>query len=132
MAEGQEIRARKNVDLTSLGRSLTRRAGSRCELCDSAGVPLSPVEVPPYPEEPDADHAVLLCRRCREGATGRKLDGADWRFLERAAWSDVPAVQVIAVLLARRLRGSGVGWAREILDSLYLAPEVEHWLRSAT
>jgi len=111
-----------------LGRSLTRRAGSRCELCTAGGVPLAPWEVPPVPAEPEPDRALLLCGSCLEGVEGGDLDPQTWHFLEAAAWSEVPAVQVTVVRLLRRLAAGGAAWATDLLDGLWLGPEVVDWL----
>ena len=130
MARGLEQHRQRRDAVAALGRALSRRAGSRCELCEASGVPLHPCEVPPLPEEPLAEQAVLLCGRCLGLAEGRAGHGdpASLRFLELAAWSPVPPAQVMAVRLARRLAEARVPWAMDLLDSLYLSPEVEAWL----
>jgi len=114
--------------LTMLGRDLTRRSKARCELCEAAGERLFAVEVEPLPDRPDPDHAVFLCEQCRDGSDGGKLDPSRWRFLELSVWSEIPAVQVTAVRVCRRLEKAGVGWAADVLDDLYLNPEVAAWL----
>lgn len=119
---------RQRRDVSSLvGRHLCRRAGSRCELCETGGVPLKSMEIPPFPEEPDPERCVMLCHRCFDGILADARQAADWRFLERAAWSETPVVQVAAVRMLRRLREHGADWAGETLDALYLPPEVEEW-----
>lgn len=118
--------SQRNADLSMLGRTLCRRARSACELCGASKVPLSPWEITPLSEEPDPDRALLLCARCRKGAEGSKLDPAEWRFMESAVWSELPAAQIQAVRIVRRLESAV--WARELLEGLYLEPEIEDQL----
>jgi len=128
MARGYELNRLRWDALSSLGRHLCRRSGSRCELCEEKGVSLKAIEVPPLPEEPDPDFAVILCHRCHDGVAGGEVDPQAWHFLERAAWNQTPAVQVTAVRMLRRLSAEGVGWPAEILEGLYLDPDVEAWV----
>ena len=131
MARGlKEHQARQDA-IAGLGRPLARRARSRCELCESGGVPLRVVEVEPLPEEPEVDAAVLICHRCREGMQGGPADPGEWRFLEAVAWSETPPVQVAAVRMLRRFSREGQSWASDVLDGLYLAPEIDAWLGEA-
>jgi len=51
-----------------------------------------------------------------------------WRVLTETMWSQVPAVQVVAWRMLRRLRSEG--WASEALDMLYLEDEVREWAES--
>ncbi len=129
MARGHEQYKQRQEAIASLGRPLSRRARSRCELCDASGTRLTPFEVAPIPEEPDPDKAVMLCDRCIGGATGGKLDGNEYRFLETTAWSELAPVQVVAVRMVRRLADEQrTDWASDLLGMLYLPPDVEEWL----
>lgn len=98
----------------ALSDALAARANAACELCDGAG-PLEGVQVPPR------DEAVALCATClaMEG-----FDGAHWRCLQGAVWSEVPAVQVLAVRLLRKVPDA---WGGETLDMVYLDPELQGW-----
>lgn len=111
-----------------LGKTLVRRSGSKCELCGIAGEKLTIMEVEPVPENPSEDHAIFLCDACHEGCVGGKLQPMRWRFLESVVWSEIPAVQVTAVRICRRLQHEKVDWADDLLSGLYLSPEVEEWL----
>jgi protein PhnA len=125
MARGlDEHRARVDA-VNALGRTLVRRSGSRCELCEASGVPLRPTEVTPTPEEPNIDEALFLCDACRAAVDGGALTDHRWRCLEIAVWSEVRPVQVTAVRLARRLSDDGVEWAIDLLSGLYLDPDIE-------
>ena len=128
MARGRDRHQAHQQALASLGRVLSRRAGSACELCGH-GEGLRPVEVEGGEEEPDPEWAILACERCRDalGPKGRWAEG-ELRFLENAVWSDVVPAQIAAVRLTRRVAEAGEGWARDTLDGLYLDPEVEQRL----
>ncbi len=128
MSKGYQNNRDRREAVAELGRTLVRRSRSKCELCSAAGKPLSVVEVEPLSETPDPERSVFLCDRCNESVSGGKLDPANWRFLETLVWSEIPAVQVMAVRLCRRLDEAGIDWAGNILSGLYLSPEVEDWV----
>lgn len=128
MARGHERHRARKEDVAELGKALVRRSGARCELCHVRGESLTPVEIAPYPEHPDADHAVLICSQCQEGVEEGRLDAVRWRFLESVIWTDIPAVQVAAVRICRRLAADDCVWAGELLENLYLNPEIEAWV----
>ncbi len=128
MARGRDRHQAHEAAVAALGRGLSRRAGSRCELC-GADSGLRVVEVDGGPPEPDPEWAVLSCRRCIDamGPKGRWAAG-ELRFLETTIWSDVIPAQIAAVRLARRVADAGEPWASEVLDGLYLEPEIESLL----
>ena len=132
MAKGYEVNQERVAALASLGKDLARRSKSRCELCETSGVGLSPFEVPPEPKLPELDRCLFLCDRCREQAGNPKRfqPGEAWRCLAQTIWSEVPAVQVMAVRLLRR-QANSEEWAREVLAEAYLDPEVELWADEA-
>jgi protein PhnA len=133
MAKGFQKDRERKAALSALGHPLSRRARSRCELCETSGRPLTPVEVEPLPDAPEVDRALMLCDRCRDAARGGRLgEPGEWRFLEGVVWSELPAVQVTAVRLLRRLSGEGVDWTRDTLDGLYLEEDVTIWIDAAT
>lgn len=126
MARGFQQHKKRKAAVAGLGRTLSRRARSACELCGDGGE-LTVVEVAPAPEEPDADAAVMLCPRCiraTEGGRGAP-PASELRFLEGAVWSEVVPAQVLAVRLTRRLAAGGAVWAADLLGGLYLDPAVE-------
>ena len=129
MAKGFDRHQARVKALTHLGRALARRSGSRCDLCETSGVRLEATEVPPLPDEPELDRCVFICETCRDDVTGDHIrDARHWRCLENTAWSEIPAVQVNAVRLLRRLEKSGELWAEDLLESLYISEEVQSWL----
>ncbi|MFT5139849.1 MAG: protein PhnA [Lysobacterales bacterium] len=114
--------------LNLLGKDLARRARSKCELCEAAGVKFSCREIEPVPIEPDLEHCLLLCEQCKQHMDRKGVpDEKYWRCLETAAWKELPVVQVAAV---RILRAIDVTWSEQLLDQLYLWPDTEVWLES--
>jgi protein PhnA len=127
MVKRLEKHQQRVEQLDRFGKDLARRSGRRCELCGSAGVKLKIHEVPPIGQEPDFDRCILICETCQQQIDQpKRMDSNHWHCLSQAAWSDIPAVQVMAVLLLRQLPNQD--WARELLEQLYLTPETEAWL----
>lgn len=89
---------------------------SQCALCGTPDA--QPTAVPPM------DAAVPLCAICRSGTSGAITDDPHWRCLNDAVWSAEPAVQVLAWRMLHRV---DAGWARDLLDIVYLEPEVQAW-----
>ena len=125
MARGLDQHRARVDAVNALGRTLVRRSGAKCEVCEESGVSLSPVEVTPVVEEPEIDEALFLCEPCRKAVEGGKIEGARWRCLESVVWSEVRPVQVTAVRLAKRLSDAGEEWAVALVSGLYLDPDVE-------
>lgn len=89
-----------------------------CALC-GATASLSSFDVPSRGEP------VALCGTCRPQVEGADLDTKHWYCLQESAWSQEPAVQVLAWRLLRRLRDEG--WAAELLEQLYIDEDVLTW-----
>jgi protein PhnA len=67
---------------------------------------------------------VSLCETCHAGATGGSVNDPHWRCLTDAVWSSDAATQVLAWRLLHRI---DAGWARDLLDVVYLEPDVQVW-----
>jgi protein PhnA len=117
MARRKEQHQARIDALNALGKPLSRRARSKCELCGEGG-PLKVSAVDGGPDEPDEDWALLLCERCRALP---EQSPETLRFLETAVWSELVPAQVMAV---RALRRVDAAWAREALDGLWLDDDV--------
>ncbi len=126
MAKGRDKHDAHQAALAALGRDLSRRARSACELCEDR-TSLKVVEVAGGPSDPEVDWALMLCERCILAVEdNRRAPSAnELRFVEGTAWSEIRPVQITAVRLARRLAADDVGWARDLLDGLYLDEAVE-------
>ena len=86
----------------STEKTLHTRNASKCELC-SATESLGVYEVPPS-SNGSADQCVLLCDTCRAQIENpEKIDVHHWRCLNESMWSQVPAVQVMAWRMLKRL-----------------------------
>lgn len=103
---------------------LNTRSNSTCELCTATDT-LAAFDVPPDADG-SADHAVLLCQICRDQIEGiEEINPHHWRCLNDSMWSQVPPVQVMAYRMLTRLNGEG--WARDLLDMLYLEDDTRAW-----
>ena len=106
----------------SVEERLIKRSGSKCELCN-AQESLSVVEVKPSDES--ADQSILLCSTCRELLNNPMDNVNHWHCLNETMWSQEPAVQVMAYRILKSIASEG--WPQDMLDMLYLEPEVQEW-----
>ena len=128
MAKGYDEHRERQSLVNMLGKQLARRSRSHCELCGAGDVPLSVFEVPPEQPEPTAEAALFLCEECRSPIDNpREFNATRWHFLSECVWSDIPAIQVMAVRLLRRLSDTEA-WASAALEDLYLDEEIEEWI----
>ncbi|UTA48174.1 PhnA domain-containing protein [Simiduia sp. 21SJ11W-1] len=99
-----------------------------CELC-KATENLSALEVGPDAAA-NSDRQILACATCANQLGGNEaLDENHWRCLNDAMWSSVGAVQVQAYRQLQVL-ATNAHWAQELLDVMYLAPELESWAKA--
>jgi hypothetical protein len=114
-----------------LGKTLSRRGGSLCELCNG-DQELRVIEIAPLSEVPSEDAAALACLRCRELLQAKRLprDSTDLRFLEGSIWTEILPVRVAAIQLLRGLEAQEVPWARQCLESFWIDPETAERLQS--
>jgi len=114
----------KEDQIVSVEKELQARSESKCELCsatDSLGV----YEVPPT-SNGSVDECVLLCEACRQQIEDpEKMDVHHWHCLNDSMWTQIPAVQVMAWRMLKRI--SSEGWAQDLLDMLYLEDETRAW-----
>ena len=130
MAKGYQKHQARKAELSLLGKTLTRRANARCELCERGERALSPHEVTPVEAEPSIERTVLLCETCIQVIEGGAARADDWRLLEEMMWSAIPPVQVLAVRLLRHFQSQGAAWCESALDTLYLESEIEAWIEA--
>ncbi|MBD1389199.1 PhnA domain-containing protein [Neiella sp. HB171785] len=113
----------------SIEQILRQRSGDVCEL-SAASADLSVYFVPPVDVE-SADRAVLIASELiAEIDSDEPLNPNHWRGLNDAMWSQEPAVQVMSWRLLSRLSKQGEGWARDLLDMLYLDDDTLQWAES--
>jgi protein PhnA len=112
----------------STEKALHVRSESKCELC-GATQGLGVYEIPPR-SNGSADECVLICETCRDQIENPdKVDVNHWRCLNESMWSQVPAVQVMAWRMLKRL--SAEGWPQDLLDMLYLDEDTLTWAQAA-
>ena len=126
MARGREAHQARLAAVAALGRDLSRRARSCCEICRDAGT-LRIAEVESLYDVPDLERAILVCDRCRDLMDGgvKRSDPQTLRFLTETVWSEVLPAQLSAVRLIRVLAGEGVPWAQESAEALWLDEDIE-------
>jgi len=104
--------------------ALLQRCNSKCELC-SASSNLAVYEVPPV-GSPNADNSIMICDVCQNQINNpSNVNINHWRCLNDSMWTPVPAVQVMAWRMLKRL--STESWAQDLLDTLYLDEEAQQW-----
>lgn len=131
MAKGLDKHQARHSELTSFGKDLARRSKSHCELCSAHGVKLSIFEVPPIPKEPEFEHCVFICENCQEQIEKpKRINVNHWHCLHTSAWTEIEALQVLAVLMLNKIKNDA-DWAAELLDQLYLSNEVQEWVVAA-
>ena len=124
---GYEDNKARLAELNSFGRPLAKRCRTRCELCGE-NRSLFIYEVPPV-DAPDIDKCVMICEVCKEGIENTKtIDEHHWHCLNKSAWSEVPAVQVVVWRLLKRLKSQA--WAQDLAEQLYLDEEIIEWAES--
>ncbi len=124
MSKAREKHAARLEALSLLGKDLTRRSRSHCELCDAHGIKLAPYELKPAQDTPDLERTIFACEVCAGQLNKPKTLSPDhWRCLNTSVWSEVPPVQIVAVRVLKYL-AENVEWAADLYDQLYIAPEI--------
>lgn len=109
--------------------ALLQRCNSNCEFCSSSSN-LVVYAVPPL-DEPDLGNSIMICQVCHGQLNNpESMDVNHWRCLSSSMWSEVPAVQVMAWRLLKRL--SAESWAQDLLDSFYLDEETQKWAEASS
>lgn len=111
MAKGRQDHQDHLAAVQLLGKSVSKRAGFRCEWCDG-DQELRLWEYQPE-KEPSEANLALICQGCRELLASKKPDPRRLRSLRNALWSEVPAVaEGVAVVLSR----CHESWVREAIE----------------
>jgi len=106
----------------SIEQALESRSGSKCELCGS-GESLTAFEV--SPSDGSVEQSILVCGVCAPLIDQPQQNPNHWRCLNDSMWSPEPAVQVTAFRVLKKITAEG--WPQDMLDMLYLEPEVQEW-----
>ena len=120
MAKGYQANKERQQELQSFGKSVGKRAGFKCEWCESK----DDLRLWDYQPDlsPDMDSLALLCQNCRELADGRRAELNELRSIRNALWSNVPAVAEGA---ARVLAQCKETWAREAIEESFIDDAVK-------
>ena len=111
----------------SIERELSKRSGSKCELC---GVTenLKVYQVLPT-KKGGLEESILACNMCIDQIENPdNVDLNHWRCLNDSMWSEYTAVQVVTWRMLSRLRG--FGWPQELLDQMYLDEDTLAWAQA--
>ena len=130
MAKGYDQHMERKNKVNSFGKELTRRAKSKCELCEATGVSWSIFEVPPVKEEPEVERCIFICDECRDKLERiRKAKENDFRFLSNSMWSEVDMVRSLSIVLLKEM-SKKYSWAEVILDDLYIDEPTEELIQT--
>lgn len=130
MAKGYDQHIERKNKVNSFGRELTRRAKSKCELCEATGVSLSVFEVPPVKEEPEVERCIFICDECNDKLERiKKAKENDFRFLSNSMWSEVDMVRALSIVLLKEM-SKKYSWAEVILDDLYIDEATEELIKT--
>ena len=125
MAKGYDVNQERRQALSLFGKDLARRAKSKCELTQASGIPLLTYEIPPVPNDPDFERCLLISEDVlAQLEQPRSLRPGEWRHLNEVIWSDIPAVQAMALRILRHL-APAEPWAQNLIEESYLHPGVE-------
>ncbi|CAM4226780.1 MULTISPECIES: PhnA domain-containing protein [Zobellia] len=106
---------------------LEARSGSTCELCTGTNN-LEVFEVEPVSIS-GVDSSILACETCRtQIEDSEQMDANHWRCLNDSMWSEYDSVKVVAWRMLSRLKSEG--WPKDLLEMMYLEPEVLDWAKA--
>jgi len=120
MSKGYKANKERQDDINNFGKSIGKRAGFKCEWCESK----EDLRVWDYQPDlsPNMETLALLCQRCRDWADGRKTTPNELRSIRNALWSNVPAVAEGA---ARVLGQCKESWAREAIEESFIDDDIK-------
>ncbi|KAF2508628.1 PhnA protein [Flavobacterium zhairuonense] len=110
----------------SIERELSKRSGSKCELC-GAEENLKVYQVLPT-KKGGIDEAIFACNTCIDQIENPdNVDLNHWRCLNDSMWNENIPVQVVAWRMLSRMRSAG--WPQELLDMMYLDEDTLEWAK---
>jgi protein PhnA len=111
----------------SIERELSKRSGSKCELC-GATENLKVYQVLPT-KKGGLDESIMACSTCIDQIENPdNVDLNHWRCLNDSMWSEYIPVQVVVWRMLSRLRSAG--WPQELLDQMYLDEDTLAWAQA--
>jgi protein PhnA len=123
MAKGYQSNRERIEAISSFGKTIGKRAGFKCEWCESR----EDLRVWDYKPDlpPDMEMLAMLCQQCRDLADGRKADPDELRSIRNALWSDIPAVAEGA---AKVLAQCNESWVRDAIEQSFIADSIKEQL----
>jgi len=120
MAKGYQGNKERLEEIGSFGKAVGKRAGFKCEWCESK----DDLRVWDYKPDavPEMETLALLCQQCREWADGRKASPEELRSIRNALWSNVPAVAEGAARVVSRCKET---WAREAIEDSFIDDDIK-------
>ena len=120
MAKGYQGNKERLEEISSFGKAIGKRAGFKCEWCESK----DDLRIWDYKPDvpPNIETLALLCRQCRSWADGRKASANELRSIRNALWSNVPSV---AEGVARVLVQCKEPWTREAIEESFIDDAVK-------
>jgi hypothetical protein len=115
MAKGSQLNKEHLEAVNLLGKSISKRAGFKCEWCAGSDG-LRVWEYLPD-QEPTPENVALLCEECRNLYDSKSADTHRLRAIRNALWSDVPAVSEGAAIVLARCKDP---WAREAIEESFI------------
>lgn len=115
MAKGYNGNKERLEEISSLGKAIGKRAGFKCEWCESK----DDLRVWDYKPDssPGMETLALLCQQCRSWAEGRKASPNELRLIRNALWSNVPAVAEGAAGVLAQCKEP---WVREAIEESFI------------
>ena len=115
MAKGYQAHKERKDAISAFGKAIGKRAGFKCEWCESKD------ELRVWDYQPDAtpepETLALLCQRCRDWAEGRPANSNELHAIRNALWSTIPAVAEGAATVLARCREP---WVRDAIEESFI------------
>ena len=120
MSKGYLANKERLNDISNFGKAIGKRAGFKCEWCESK----DDLRIWDYQPEkdPEAGTLALLCQKCRDWADGKKPEPNELHAIRNALWSDIPAVAEGAARVMARCRET---WVREAIEESFIDEAVK-------
>ena len=125
MAKGYHANKERQDEISAFGKSIGKRAGFKCEWCESK----EDLRIWDYRPDmpPNMETLAMLCQQCRSLADGRKADTDELRSLRNALWSNIPAVAEGA---AKVLVQCNESWVRDAIEQSFIDDSIKEKLLS--
>jgi len=120
MSKGYQANKERLSDINNFGKAIGKRAGFKCEWCESK----DDLRIWDYQPEkvPETGTLALLCQKCRDWAEGKRPESNELHAIRNALWSDIPAIAEGAARVMARCRDP---WVREAIEESFIDEAVK-------